>query len=278
MEDLSPQSESLCFPDGKRSCIGCCPPIRPAGYDHLDHRSIIRRILLENTRTFERQGGVRPITGYSCWAMGYLDRDLTLPGCLLHPAQNNGKDMRHRVDFGDKCRRELCEEAKVFDSLSAKAKKACKALASTLDSFEYSSRRTNPLFRLLGWGEGIVNALFEGYEGPMDWEELIQIHPLLSTAVNPRAFRYLAEGLVSHRGIEALRKSAEALETFFREAALRTAYLHPIAYGGSRPHLLDLPRAFSDFLRLGAGISSITLDKASRIKGLLDELITEARL
>lgn len=278
MEDPSPPNDGLCFPDGKRSCIGCCPPIRPAGYEHIDHKTIIRRILLENTRAFERQGGIRPITGYSCWALGYLDRDLTLPGCLLHPAQNNGEDMRYRVDFGDKCRRELCEEAKVFEALGLKAKKACKALASDLDSFEYSSRRRNPLFRLLGWGEGIVNALFEDRQGPLDWEALIQDHPFLSTEVNPRAFRYLAEGLVSLRGIQALRKRANVLEAFFREGAARAASLHPIAYGGLKPHLLDLPRAFTDFLRLAAGISSITLDKAVRIKGLLDGLIAEARL
>lgn len=30
------------------------------------------------------------ITGFSCWALGYMDNGHKMVGCLLHPGQNGG--------------------------------------------------------------------------------------------------------------------------------------------------------------------------------------------
>ena len=94
---------TLCVPDAQRSCFACCPPIRPAGYEHIQYRNMVMRMLRENTKGFAAGGGGRsPITGFSCWALGYLDENFRQVGCLLHPAMNNGKDLRYRVGFGEK--------------------------------------------------------------------------------------------------------------------------------------------------------------------------------
>ena len=77
-----------------------------------------KRDLKENSEDFDRQGkGIIPITGFSCWALGYLKDNHRLIGCMLHPFQNDGVDLRFRVDYGEKCSRESCEEQKVFSGL-----------------------------------------------------------------------------------------------------------------------------------------------------------------
>ena len=106
---------TLCFPDNRKSCFACCPPIRPPNYEHIQYKNLIQRMLRENTRAFSTRGEkVLPITGFSCWALGYLDKECRLVGCLLHPSRNRGKDLRFRVDYGGKCGRESCPESKVF--------------------------------------------------------------------------------------------------------------------------------------------------------------------
>ncbi len=74
------EGRSLCAPDPWRSCFGCCPPIRPAHYDPLDWVSSLKREFRENRELFSmnRRFG-RPIIGFSCWALGYLD-----PGRAAH--------------------------------------------------------------------------------------------------------------------------------------------------------------------------------------------------
>jgi len=65
---------SLCAPDEEKSCFACCPPIRPPGYEHLQYTNEIKRFLRENTVSLRReQKSISPITGFSCWALGYLD-------------------------------------------------------------------------------------------------------------------------------------------------------------------------------------------------------------
>jgi molybdopterin-guanine dinucleotide biosynthesis protein A len=48
----------LCAPDGDKTCFACCPPIRPAGYEHVDHRAAVARMLRENTLSFRRKATV----------------------------------------------------------------------------------------------------------------------------------------------------------------------------------------------------------------------------
>jgi hypothetical protein len=99
------------------------PPIRPVGYEHIRHKNIIERMLRENTLAFNKEDrGLSPITGFSCWALGYLDEEYRRIGCLLHPFQNDGVDLRYRVDYGSKCCRESCPESKTFSDLDPCAK------------------------------------------------------------------------------------------------------------------------------------------------------------
>jgi len=85
-------SVTLCAPDREKSCFACCPPIRPAGYEHILYEAIVKRMLRENTKAFARgETGPAPITGFSCWALGYLDPEYRRVGCLLHPLQNAGE-------------------------------------------------------------------------------------------------------------------------------------------------------------------------------------------
>ncbi len=144
---------TLCAPTTEATCFGCCPPIRPHHYDPLDYIGSLRREFTENRKTFLENGPIyRPIVGYSCWALGFLDAKGRKVGCLLHPARNNGRDLRGLVDYGRKCERESCVPARIFSQLSEQGQRFWLPLVNGLNSFYFSSRRANPLFHLLEWG------------------------------------------------------------------------------------------------------------------------------
>ena len=87
---MAKTESSLCCPDDQKTCFACCPPIRPAAYEHIEFKNMIKRVLRENTASIDRQGRtVIPIRGYSCWALGYLDR-----GHKLVPAPSSSKQGR----------------------------------------------------------------------------------------------------------------------------------------------------------------------------------------
>lgn len=149
----------LCAPGGGLSCFACCPPIRPSGYDHAQHRGSLTRLLSENTQAW-RQGRAPsgPLTGYWCPGLGFLDQRGQQVGCLLHPARNQGADLRGPTGYAEKCARESCPPARALALLSPTAQEALIALCAGLDSFAYSSLHYNPVMRLLALGPEVARA------------------------------------------------------------------------------------------------------------------------
>ena len=276
---------TLCFPDGDKSCFFCCPPIRPAGYEHIEHKNIIKRILRENSEALKNYTeDIIPITGFSCWALGYTDENNKLIGCLLHPAQNGGVDLRYRTNYGEKCVRELCPEAKVFSLLTPKEKTFWLLLAADLDSFSYSSRKLNPLFEMMNWGRHLLSllALKEGYTS-FTRKSFFQAYPFFSTNIPPKPNVYLIKGLVNGEGTHILKSHAfksefEIFSTRISKALCQTAQRsHPPPRGGFHTHLLELDRDFLDLLRLSARISRATQKDALALKELVDRELEEFR-
>jgi len=271
------ENSSLCFPDGKKTCFACCPPIRPARYEHLQYEGIVKRMLRENTRAFTAGDDVRPITGFSCWGLGYLDPACTLVGCLLHPARHHGKDLRFRIDFGEKCRREVCPEAGIFDRLDDRAKAFWLTLTRGLDSFSYSSRKINPLFRLLNWGPNILGlAAREGDGCLSDSCFLFDVFPFFATSLSPRASAYPAERLLLRSGGEALLRDPGAaghLEKLQEKLILKLAGCARPQLPAGAPHvnLLHVERSFRDFLRLALDIQRMDESAALELKARADE-------
>lgn len=272
---MEESGSSLCFPDGRKSCFACCPPIRPAGYDHMDHLRIIQRMLRENTHAFDASAeAVVPITGFSCWALGYLDSGYRLVGCLLHPARHGGVDLRYRVHYGEKCRREKCPQAVEFERLSPQARRFFLYLTEGLDSFAYSSRRVNPLFSLLDWGAEGLERLVGWADGEISGaRELVDFLPFFGTSVKPRAYAYFLETLLERKGLAPLREKVflERFEAFADGAVrwLRSAVM-PMDPSAPFTHSLPLNRRFLDFLRLAAGARRLAPEKAFRIKDVID--------
>lgn len=268
---------TLCVPDDEKSCFGCCPPIRPPGYEHVQYKNFIRRILRENTACFDRKAtDIVPITGFSCWAMGYLDRDYKLVGCLLHPAQNNGVDLRFRVAYGDKCRRESCVQATIFSALSLPEKRFWLHLADGLDSFSYSSKSINPLFHIIMWGTNILRAVYSS-ESPAVFtrESFRDVYPVFSSRILPRAAAYLINRIVGTDKVHLLKSEAfkKEFEDFFHELSVSLKKQLLPQQQGLFVHLLDMDHDFLDFLRLAIPVSRITLQHAISIKENVDERV-----
>ena len=268
---------TLCIPDEEKSCFACCPPIRPAGYEHIHHRTIIQRILRENTREFDSQSRrMRPITGFSCWALGYLDKDCRLVGCLLHPERHQGEDLRFLTDYGEKCRRENCPESRVFLGLPLEARRFWLHLVKDLDSFQYSSHRFNPLFRLLGWGPALLSAIaMEQDSTPLSRDHLSKTYPVLESGPEPRANAYLLKGIVQQEGIGSLR-GASFVQQFeqFSTGLMPRLRSGSLSSGAPFTHLLPLDPLFLDLLRLGGGIKRIHENAAVTLKAQVDEQLS----
>ena len=110
----------LCQPDGRKSCGACC-----GLYNYADsRRESLERRLARRTRIFrETVRGPEDLAGFSekvrssedpaklyeviycCEYLGFLDGEQTKVGCLLHPLQNGGADLRSVSFYG----RELCD-------------------------------------------------------------------------------------------------------------------------------------------------------------------------
>ncbi len=279
------ESPTLCFPDTEKACFACCPPIRPAGYEHIQHLNIVRRILRENSQAFKDAEGIIPITGFSCWALGYTDRYHRLVGCLLHPAQNGGADLRYRTGYGEKCKREVCPEAKVFSELESREKMFWLQLTDGLNAFSYSSRNHNPLFKMMNWGQYLLKLIphHEQYKA-FTTESFFQSYPFFSSRRAPKADVYMIKWLIEREGPRVL-KGKTFLSEFEVFSGKISKELHQGEQKSNRPlpasvkgtrrrdftHLLDLDPDFLDFLRISARITKITQEDALALKRLVDD-------
>lgn len=114
----------LCQPDERKSCGACC-----GLYNYVDSsRSSLEQRLRSRTKRFQelkvKPGGVdlyakeilaaedftkRYEVIYCCEYLGFLDKEEKKVGCLLHPMQNSGLDMRDRSFYGQElCAGHLC--------------------------------------------------------------------------------------------------------------------------------------------------------------------------
>ncbi len=265
---------TLCMPDREKSCFACCPPIRPAGYEHVQHKHIVRKILLENTAQFaSRKGTAGAIAGFSCWALGYLDRRYRQVGCLLHPARHQGSDERNRTGFGEKCRRETCPEAGAFLELSPVVQQKWLGLAAGLDAFSYSSRKMNPMWTLLGWGSGLLELIAQHEpDTAFSAGKFFKDYPFFTTGLNSRAHAYLVLSLVLRESPDLLKdpRFQKRFRTFSSRLARSLRVTSSPASEAPFTHRLGLDPLFLDFARLSAGITRMTQDNALRLKRVVD--------
>ncbi len=213
---------SLCSPAPGLACFRCCPPLRPAGYDHADHRGPLRRQFSDNRAAFMRgELPRRPLVGFSCPGLGFLDRRGRTVGCLLHPARNQGRDLRRLTGYAQKCARESCPQARAFAALEAAERAALLEPCRGMDSFQFSSPRLNPLMGLLALGPGVARAAAGLGPGRVRLEGL-----------DP-AWGWLLYGLVRRRGAGVLGEAGLAgrLQELVRELARRLGPFPPLERG-----------------------------------------------
>ena len=110
----------LCQPDGVKSCAACCGIYNYAENrrEDLSERFAYRTRLFARVRQGKlalddyreairrREDGKRIYhTIYTCEFVGYLNDEATTVGCMLHPLQNGGRDLRVASFYG----RDICE-------------------------------------------------------------------------------------------------------------------------------------------------------------------------
>lgn len=270
------QGPTLCMPDEEKSCFACCPPIRPATYEHIQYQKTVERFLREDTRAFAASCAKgREITGFRCWALGYLDQAFRLVGCLLHPERHGGRDLRNLTGYGDKCRRETCPEARAFSLLPPGVRRFWLSLTRGMDAFAYSSRVRNPLFSLMGWGREILERVAEREPGPFkDFEAMVRCYPLFGACMPPRACAYLARSLMEGLGPAVLESvgCVTLLQGLLTEAQ-RLSRGVAFSAEGQAVHSLGMDPLYQDLLRLGLGIRRMAQGEALAFKGVMDKLV-----
>jgi len=110
----------LCQPDGVKSCAACCGIYNYAENrrEDLSERFAYRTRLFARVRQGKlalddyreairrREDGKRIYhTIYTCEFVGYINDEATTVGCMLHPLQNGGRDLRVASFYG----RDICE-------------------------------------------------------------------------------------------------------------------------------------------------------------------------
>jgi len=281
-------SAPLCAPTPGLTCFGCCPPIRPARYDHLDYVGSLRREFAENRRRYFEEGPrYRPIVGYHCWALGFLDPQGRRIGCLLHPCQNQGQDLRSLIDYGNKCMRESCLPAKTYACLPPEGQRFWLPLVEGLNAFHFSSPRANPLFHLLLWGPEVLEALrTRAEERKWTSTELLHRHPfLLDTECDPRSRRYLLHQLLELLSARELHSSSLDLRDCCQNLWSRALSLPEIqelqdssrgTAQASYTHRLALDAGYLDFVRIGLGCKKAPLHLVLKLEARIRRLIVES--
>ncbi len=268
---------SLCRPDDLKSCFACCPPIRPSNYDHADFKEFVRGQLMHNTISLrDSRPKEKIITGYNCWGLGFLDEKGTLAGCLLHPAQNFGRDLRDLTGYGGKCRRELCREAIVFSKLSAEPGAFLLTLTHGLDSFAYSSRKRNHVFTLLNWGAGIIEHVNRAEPDGLTGEDFQKKYAFLAKGLDPNRDAFAVELILDRLGFEVF--DCTDFMARYREVLARFTTRHKQTMSlpvNNQPfvHQLGLPQSFVDFLRYGLGWQKAQPSRARKVRMEFEEIL-----
>jgi hypothetical protein len=181
--------------------------------------------------------------------------------------------MRHRIDYGDKCRRETCPEEKAFSRLKAKDQKLWLHLADNLDSFSYSSRKINPLFRMMGWGGNILRLIADEEESRvMNRESFFSDYRFFTTNLPSRGVAYLINRLTGTRRVDLLKCDLFRIkfERYAREISEQLRAEYGAVDNGVYAHLLYMEPEFSDFLRISAGIRMLRPEDAFELKNRVD--------
>ena len=176
----------------------------------------------------------------------------------------------------------ICQEAKAFSGLALDHKKFWLHLADGLDSFSYSSRELNPLFKIMNWG-GHLLSLIASNENHRTFtkESFFQSYPFFSTNNPPKPNAYMIKWLVNREGTHILKSHTfkSEFEMFSRrisKALCQAAQQNnPPRPPGFHTHLLDLDRDFLDLLRLSARITKTTKQDALTLKNLVDKALEE---
>ncbi|MBN2332522.1 MAG: hypothetical protein JXO49_04355 [Deltaproteobacteria bacterium] len=268
------RSSSLCFPDGGKSCFACCPPIRDPEADALNQldrkKELFRRNRLDLNKNLNQAG---EIYGDSCWGLGFLDDGEHQVGCLLHPYQNGGTDLRSLTGYQSKCAGTLCLEAVTFSRLNPVQQRFYLTLADNLDSFHYSSRRHNPLMKILPWGTMVLAKIFDQQKGKLGTREnFAACYGFFWQHLDYRLDGWLINEYLKRRSIADLAADHQAYRCL-RQRLLqqyRPENSTPTPHATSEPvHRLAIPLELSRLLKFGFDLWQGTAAEVSRLQAIL---------
>jgi hypothetical protein len=145
------------------------------------------------------------------------------------------------------------------------------------DAFSYSSRRLNPVFRLLSWGGDVVEALLE--REPDFGPEVLLRYEALFGALTPRTDEYWVKRFVRGGRWDFLEPEACERMVRFRERLetdIRTIF--GVRGPGDRTdlpmvHMYPVPKSLTRWLKFGVGIWRADEAEMNRISARIERAL-----
>ncbi len=265
---------SLCFPDGEKSCFFCCPPIREPEADSLDQLPVKIQLFRLNRKNLPlNRQDAGEIHGNSCWGLGFLDPREKLVGCLLHPCQNQGTDQRNLTGYQSKCAGTLCQEAVIFSRLNPIRQRFYLNLAEGMNSFHYSSRRANPLMKILPWGIPVLNAIFLlEQRKPPTRMEFINRYGFFWHELDCRRDSWLVGEIIKRHGLEKIMADPREYLALRRQLLCRLQQEKTQPAVGLPPipvHRLSISLELSRLLKFGLNLWEATATEVGRLQAIM---------
>ena len=145
------------------------------------------------------------------------------------------------------------------------------------DAFLYSSRRLNPVFRLLGWGGDVVKSLME--REPDFGPKMLLRYEALFGALKPKTDGYWVERFVREGWWDFLEPEAGERMVRFRERLeedIRAIF--GVRWPGERTdlpmvHMYPVPKSLTRWLKFGVGIWRADETEMDRISARIERAL-----
>jgi hypothetical protein len=166
----------------------------------------------------------------------------------------------------------------VFLELGSTERQFWLQLSEDLDSFSYSSRAHNPLFKVMGWGAGLLKLVARHEKGRgMTRETFFRSYPIFSNQAIPRSNAYLISRLVTEDNVHMLKTESfcAGFEAFSTRLSDQLKRVLPTENEAPYTHLLEFDKGFLDYLRLSIGLTRMNREEAVGLKDLVDDALRE---
>ncbi|MCK4378533.1 MAG: hypothetical protein KAW01_04275, partial [Deltaproteobacteria bacterium] len=175
--------------------------------------------------------------------------------------------------YRSKCAGTLCQEAVLFSRLNPVRQRFYLDLTDGMDSFHYSSRRANPLMKILPWGILILDAIFLLEQGKsLTRMEFIRRYGFFWHELDCRLDSWLVGEIIKRHDLEKIMANPREYLAFRQQLLrrLQPEKAQPAVESPAVPvHRLSIPLELSRLLKFGLNLWEATAAEVNRLQEVM---------